>query len=75
MVVLSSIYLSVFVTMSSHMHSFRGELTIYSCNDSIFYSFIKKSNWLSSITKKGEIESASRPPSGFWMSDDKQLED
>jgi hypothetical protein len=29
---------------------------------------------LSSITKKGEIKSASRPPSEFWMSDDKQLE-
>jgi hypothetical protein len=24
---------------------------------------------------KDEGESASRPPSGFWMSDDKQLED
>jgi hypothetical protein len=31
-------------------------------------------HWLSSITKKGEIKSASRPSSGVWMSDDKQLE-
>jgi hypothetical protein len=29
---------------------------------------------LSSITKNGEIESASRPLCGFWMGDDKQLE-
>jgi hypothetical protein len=29
---------------------------------------------LSSITKKGEIESASRPPCGFWRIDDQQLE-
>jgi hypothetical protein len=34
-------------------------------------SLIENSNWLSSITKNGEIESASRPPSEFWMSDDK----
>jgi hypothetical protein len=37
-------------------------------------SHAENSNWLSSITKKGEIESAPRAPSGFWMSDDKQLE-
>jgi hypothetical protein len=39
-------------------------------------SLIKNSNWLPSITKKEEIESAFSPPppSGFWMSDDKQLE-
>jgi hypothetical protein len=37
-------------------------------------SLIENSNWLSSITKKGEIVSASRPPSGFLMRDDKQLE-
>jgi hypothetical protein len=36
-------------------------------------SLVKNPNWLSSITKKGEIESASSPPSGFWVSDDKQL--
>jgi hypothetical protein len=35
---------------------------------------VENSNWLSSITKKGEIESASKPSSGFWMSDDKRLE-
>jgi hypothetical protein len=29
---------------------------------------------LSSITKKGEIESASRPLCGFWSIDDRQLE-
>jgi hypothetical protein len=34
-------------------------------------SLVENSNWLSSITKKGEIKSASRPPSGFLMSDDK----
>jgi hypothetical protein len=37
-------------------------------------SLVENSNWLSSITKKGKIESASRPPSGLWMRDDKQLE-
>jgi hypothetical protein len=36
-------------------------------------SLIENSNWFPSIMKKGEIESASRPSSGFWMSDDKQL--
>jgi hypothetical protein len=29
---------------------------------------------LSSITKKGEIESESRPPCGFWRIDDQQLD-
>jgi hypothetical protein len=29
---------------------------------------------LSSITKKGEIESADRLPCGFWRIDDQQLE-
>jgi hypothetical protein len=37
-------------------------------------SLVENSNWLSSITKKGEIVSASRPPCGFWMGDNKQLE-
>jgi hypothetical protein len=36
-------------------------------------SIVENFNWLSSIIKKGEIESASRPPSGFWLSDDKQF--
>jgi hypothetical protein len=30
---------------------------------------------LSSITKKGEIESASRPPSGFWCLNDKTIKE
>jgi hypothetical protein len=30
---------------------------------------------LSSITKKGEIESASRPPSGFWCLNDKMIKE
>jgi hypothetical protein len=38
-------------------------------------SLVENSNCLSSITKKEEIESASRSPSEFWMSDDEQLED
>jgi hypothetical protein len=29
---------------------------------------------LSSITKKGQIESASMPPCEFWRIDDRQLE-
>jgi hypothetical protein len=37
-------------------------------------SYCENSNWLSSITKNREIESVSRPPYEFWMSDDKQLE-
>jgi hypothetical protein len=37
-------------------------------------SLVENSNWLSSITKKEEIESAYRTPCGFWMSNDKQLE-
>jgi hypothetical protein len=35
---------------------------------------LKNSSCLSSITKKGEIESASRPPCGFWRIDDQQLD-
>jgi hypothetical protein len=38
------------------------------------FHFVKNSNVLSSLTKKGEIESAPRHPCGFWMSDDKPLE-
>jgi hypothetical protein len=30
---------------------------------------------LSSITKKGEIASASRPPSGFWCLNDKMIKE
>jgi hypothetical protein len=30
---------------------------------------------LSSITKKGEIESASMPPSGFWCLNDKTIKE
>jgi hypothetical protein len=30
---------------------------------------------LSSITKKGEIESASRPSSGFWCLNDKMIKE
>jgi hypothetical protein len=35
---------------------------------------LKNSKYLSSITKNGETESASRPPRGFWKIDDQQLE-
>jgi hypothetical protein len=35
---------------------------------------LKNSKCLLSIIKKGEIESASRPPCGFWRIDDQQLE-
>jgi hypothetical protein len=35
---------------------------------------LKNSKCLSSITKKGKIESASRPPCGFQRIDDQQLE-
>jgi hypothetical protein len=68
--------LSVMFLMLSHMHLFRGEggLIIYCCKKSILLYLIENSNWLSLITKKGKIESASWSPCGFWMSDDKQLE-
>jgi hypothetical protein len=56
------------------MHTFRGELTIYCCQKHNILCLIENSNWLTSNTKKGEIESASRYPSGFGMRDDKQLE-
>jgi hypothetical protein len=38
------------------------------------FHFVKNSNVESSITKKRKIESASRPPCQFWMSDDKPLD-
>jgi hypothetical protein len=43
-------------------------------NKTLLCLFVEKLEVLSSITKKGEIESASMPPCGFWMIVDLQLE-
>jgi hypothetical protein len=40
----------------------------------LYFTFVKNFNISSSITKEGEIEIASSPSCGFWMSDDKPLE-
>ncbi len=55
----------------------------YTNSGGVFYfdelsSFYFKSETLfvlSSITKKGEIESASRTPSGFWCLNDKMIKE
>jgi hypothetical protein len=39
-------------------------------NKTLLCLIVEKLYVLSSITKKGEIESASRPPCGFWRIDD-----
>jgi hypothetical protein len=56
------------------MHIFRGATSTNLENKTLLYLIIEKFQVLSSITKKGEIESASSPPCGFWRIDDQQLE-
>jgi hypothetical protein len=43
-------------------------------NKTLVFLIVEKLKVLTSITKKGEIERASRPPCGFWRIDDQQLE-
>jgi hypothetical protein len=57
------------------MHIFRGSFSYISefkIKLKIIYEALIV---LSSITKKGEIESASRPPSGFWCLNDKTIKE
>jgi hypothetical protein len=53
------------------MHIFRGSFSYISEFKIIYEALIV----LSSITKKGEIESVSRPPSGFWCLNDKIIKE
>jgi hypothetical protein len=55
------------------MYIFRGSLSWKFAIKTHFNIIVENSNWLSSITKKGKIESASRPLCGFWIIDDQQL--
>jgi hypothetical protein len=57
------------------MHIFRGSSSYISefkiLLDIMYEALIR----LSSITKKGEIESASMPPCGFWSLNDKMIKE
>jgi hypothetical protein len=55
------------------MHIFRGGFSYISEFKTILKIIYEALIVLSSITKKGEIESASRPPCGFWCLNEKQL--
>jgi hypothetical protein len=55
----------IFWESSSYISKFKTLLNI------IYEALIR----LSSITQKGEIESASRPPCGFWCVNDKMIKE
>jgi hypothetical protein len=55
------------------MHMFRGSFSYISEFKTQLRIIYEALSVLSSITKKGEIENASRPPSGFWCLNDKTM--
>jgi hypothetical protein len=57
------------------MHIFRGNFSYISKFKTQLRIIYEALIVLSSITKKGEIESASRPPSGFWCLNDKTIKE
>jgi hypothetical protein len=57
------------------MHIFRGSFSYISEFKTELKIIDEALIVLSSITKKGEIESASRPPSEFWCLNDKMIKD
>jgi hypothetical protein len=57
------------------MHIFRGSFSYISKFKTQLRIIYEALIVLSSITKKGEIESASRPPSGFWCLNDKMIKE
>jgi hypothetical protein len=57
------------------MHIFRGSFSYISEFKTQLRIIYEALIILSSITKKGDIESASRPPSGFWCLNDKTIKE
>jgi hypothetical protein len=57
------------------MHIFRGSFSYISEFKIILQIIYEALIVLSSNTKKGEIESASRPPRGFWCLNDKTIKE
>jgi hypothetical protein len=57
------------------MHIFRGSFSYISEFKTQLRIIYEALIVLSSINKKGEIESASRPPSGFWCLNDKTIKE
>jgi hypothetical protein len=57
------------------MHIFRGSFSYISEFKTKLKIIYEALIVLSSITKKGEIESASRPPCGFWCLNDKMIKE
>jgi hypothetical protein len=57
------------------MHIFRGSFSYISEFKTILKIIYEALIGLSSITKKGEIESVSRPPCGFWCLNDKTIKE
>jgi hypothetical protein len=57
------------------MHIFRGSFSYISEFKTKLKIIYEVLIVLSSIIKKGEIEGASRPPSGFWCLDDKMIKE
>jgi hypothetical protein len=57
------------------MHIFRGSFSYISEFKTILRIIYEVLIGMSPITKKGEIESASRPPCGFWCLNDKMIKE
>jgi hypothetical protein len=57
------------------MHIFGGSFSYISKFKTVLKIIYEALIVLSSITKKGKIESASRPPSGFWCLNDKTIKE
>jgi hypothetical protein len=57
------------------MHIFRGSSSYISEFKTLLNISYEVLIRLSSITKKGETESASRPPYGFWCLNDKTIKE
>jgi hypothetical protein len=57
------------------MHIFRGSFSYISKFKTKLKIIYEALIVLSSITKKGEIESASRHPNGFWCLNDKMIKE
>jgi hypothetical protein len=57
------------------MHIFKGSFTYISEFKTKLRIIYEALIILSSIIKKGEMESASRPPSGFWCLNNKTIKD
>jgi hypothetical protein len=57
------------------MHIFKGSFSYISKFKTVLKIIYEALVILSSITKKGEIESASRAPNGYWCLNDKKIKE